>query len=733
MFRIAATLLSLSIAAAAHSEELPATIPASHHAVRPEVVLPDSLSHGRAPAGYSVGNFGIAAAVSADGLEITKSLINPPRQGTFLEPFAKARLSLDANGRSDFRLSSDYVVFPESIAELISPTTDVSARVETMVPISGSAQESDNFSNFIPAIIVQVTLTNHSPASRHIVATYRFNSSRVHGTVTSARRQFTGGDIQQVRTNGSSQTWLMATADKEGPYSMRSFASEIKHEEMSIRTNLTLEPAQTRKVWFSFGVYDPRGFPAHRLLSLRALQDYLLNGGVGTTGERRLDSFEEIKRQRDDFVAALPRTGDPEIDVYVRWYLSAAILLTKGFANGDVLTMGYDTLNQRDSFWASTPHLIYWPNLEARMLRESMEHQKPNGRVDNILPEMVREDAIDKTEYFVLRVARYYRWYGDAQMLHDALPHVRRAIDYLLSLDHEGTGLPMQGSYWADWKDVPGVQGRAYAPHFDLLWLATLKEAQRLAQESGDSEWSGHLGILYDRASERLNRPTTTGGLWSETRYTDVWHDGRQVDYTLEDQTVGAIFNVIPGERLEKIYTKLNRSNESAFGVRETYPYIHSFIQGGSQSEGEYHDGGIWPWLNFMDAWGRFLNGHAIDAERIIKEVGYDDLVRFNDFTPHEFLNGETGQNEGYPIQAWDADLFSAIYFGAFGLERLDGQHLKLSINTPLLRDFDTILRVPEGNLRISRTSGLVAIHKEFEAPLEVEIQPNPGTLLTSH
>jgi Glycosyl-hydrolase family 116, catalytic region len=723
MFRIATALLSISAMAAAQQGQFAANTSALLHAVRPEVALPDSLSHGRVPTGYSVGNFGIAAAVSADGLEITKSLINPPKQGAFLEPFASARLNLNADGRSSFRQISGYVVFPENISELVSPTADVTARIETLTPLSGSAQEDVNFENFIPAVMVQVTLTNHGSVSRRMVATYQVHSASVHGVVTSGTWRSAGSVVQQLHTNGLSQTWLMATADKEGRVAMRPTVDAVKPDMMGIRTDFTLEPGQTQRLWFSFGVHDPKGFSARWLPSLRDLQQYLLDGGAGARGEPRLGSFEAIKRQRDDFVAALPRTGDPEIDVYVRWYLSAAIFLTKGFANGDVLTMGYTAMNQRDSFWSSSPHLVYWPNLEARMLRESMAYQKPNGRVDNVLPELVREDAIDKTEYFILRVARYYRWYGDASMLKDALPHVRRAIDYLLSMDREGIGLPMQGSYWADWKDVPGVQGRAYAPHFDLLWLAALKEARWLAQEAGDSESSLRFEALFERASERLNRSTTAGGLWGGSTYTDVWRDGRRVNYTLEDQTVGAIFDVIPQERLEKIYAKLNGSNESPFGVRETYPYIHQFVQEEDLSEGEYHDGGIWPWLNFMDAWGRFLNGHAIDAERIIKEVGYDDLVRFNDYMPNEFLNGETGQNEGTPIQAWNSDLFSTIYFGAFGLDRVDRRHLKLAINTSSLRDFNTILRVPEGNLRVSRTDGHVEVHKDFAAPLDIKIQ----------
>jgi glycogen debranching enzyme len=444
---------------------------------------------------------------------------------------------------------------------------------------------------------------------------------------------------------------------------------------------------------------------------------------AGSSAEQATQPSLTLKQQHAAFVTSLPRTGDRELDVFSRWYLSAAVLLTKGTSSGEVLTMGYRELNQRDSFWATGAHLIYWPDLELKMLHESMNYQDSKGQIPlTILPTIDRANNIDGNEYFILRIARYYRWYREVAFLNEALPHVKRAINYLISLDHEKIGLPMQQSYWADWKDVPGVEGRRYAPHFALLWLAALKDGQFLAREASDSSYAAWLGALYEKAHERINQDVAQGGLWDQTRYVDLWNDARRTTYSLEDQTLGAVFDVIPHERLENIYFTMNTGNESKFGVRETYPYIPSSDDSFGPGPGQYHNGGIWPYLNFADAWGRFKNGHAADAQRILKEVGYNDLVRFHDYSPSEFLNGDTGENPGFAVQGWDADYFSAIYFGAFGLERLTADELLVHVNLTPAHDFNTTIRVPEGDLVLSRYDGKVKVERKLTRLLKIKL-----------
>src|SRR6185312_5767955 len=51
----------------------------------------------------------------------------------------------------------------------------------------------------------------------------------------------------------------------------------------------------------------------------------------------------------------------------------------------------------------------------------------------------------------------------------------------------------------------------------------------------------------------------------------------------------------------------------------------------------------------------------------------------------------------GFPIHAWDADLFSAIYFGAFGIQRVSAAQIDIRVRTPRTRDFATRLLLPGG------------------------------------
>ena len=95
--------------------------------------------------------------------------------------------------------------------------------------------------------------------------------------------------------------------------------------------------------------------------------------------------------------------------------------------------------------------------------------------------------------------------------------------------------------------------------------------------------------------------------------------------------------------------------------------------------------------------------GRATDAERIVRNVARADLLE--DWTPHENVNGNTGANEGFPIQGWNGALFATLYFGALGVDRLSASEMRVA---PQIRDrdFDTWLVLPEGRARVRRVDG---------------------------
>lgn len=162
------------------------------------------------------------------------------------------------------------------------------------------------------------------------------------------------------------------------------------------------------------------------------------------------------KRKTVLFGDAIPKTGDKELDNYLRWYMIPGISLTKCTKDNNVLTMGYCELNQRDSYWTSWLHLVLFKNVERKMIEESIAYQQPSGKIPTtILPLIERNDDLDINAFFILRVARFYQFYHDKEGLSTYWEALKKAMDWLLSRDFAGDGLPVQISF--------GAIGKMYA------------------------------------------------------------------------------------------------------------------------------------------------------------------------------------------------------------------------------------------------------------------------------
>jgi len=487
-------------------------------------------------------------------------------------------------------------------------------------------------------------------------------------------------------------------------------------------TTLSLKSGEEAESTLILTLYHPNGFYAERFPSINELTSFVSK------------NFDSLRTQTEHFISRILKTGDEKLDEYLRWYMFAGVILTR-LTRDAVLTMGYRELNQRDSYWTSWQHLVFWPTLERKMIEESASYQRDNGKIPTtILPLIEREDDLDINEYFILRASRYYKWCRDEDFLKQIYPSLVKAYEYLGARDEDGDGLLEQKSFWGDWKDVPGVQGRKYSPYVQLLWLAVLNELRSLAEQLGDAEMVRECTKIYELASSTLNKPVENGGLWNGKYYVNVWYNRRKDDHLLEDQTVGAVFGVISPQRLASIYRSL-KANERPWGVRETFPYYDEErfgIRGG-----DYHNGAVWPYLNFVDAFGRFINGYSDDALRILKNVGYWDLEKFGDYLPHENIDGETGQNTHAAIQGWDAAYFGALYFGAFGIERLAKDKIQIAPKVPLKKPLKTFIILPEGEVMLSiipQESGYrVDLTSRLGEPLKISFKaPNGQSLDTT-
>lgn len=344
----------------------------------------------------------------------------------------------------------------------------------------------------------------------------------------------------------------------------------------------------------------------------------------------------------------LPQVTDDH-RILLNLELVPAFSLTRIIKSGELLTMGYCELNQRDSYWTSFVHLILFKNAEIKMINESCQGQLNTGKIPTtLLPLIERKYDIDITAYFVLRIVRFIRYYLDDcnstensnkelfELAEKWYNHAKKAIEYLASLRDEKQ-VPYARDFWADWKDVKGMNDRLYGPHFVLITKAAVKEFN----------W---LSSLLKKNSIEIE--INCEPLWNGQFYQDVMRDGSSDGRFHEDQLICQLWNVCGKERYESMLSYAEKI-ENKFGLPETFPFYPANEFG--YNVGEYHNGGIWPWLSFADAAARIASGHRKSGEELLLKVAKNNIISSGSLCSFEFNNGVTGTSGGNCIQGWNA------------------------------------------------------------------------------
>lgn len=655
--------------------------------------------------GYPIGNFGICGQVNASGEFLPTLMFNPSREGPWLEAVQGGSLRVECGGQSlttgEFQTISSARAFPFARLALQDPRIPgLKVGLKAFSPVA----DQDAFRTSLPVILCRITLANTSDEPLSCALEYSQDSEQDCGAPL-RRPSKKGPEL----AGGSRFAW--GFLPDAGEPALQCAASG-----KSSRATVSLQPGASHSVRFVYAGYDSEGYYSPTLRSVRDVVQHCAG---------QWDDLEQVTVQFSDM---LPSFGDTQLDSYLRWYVAAGVYLTR-VTNSFAITMGYCELNQRDSFWTSWLHLAHWPELEQMMLRETAQQMRPDGKVPTtILPVIEREDDLDINCYFVLRVMRYFDFTHDTRLVREIWPAVKLAMKWLATRDRDGDGLLEQGSFWGDWKDVEGVTGRLHAPHFEFAWLGALKACEELALLLGDREAEDQFHAMSARTEAAVHADYEDGGLWNGRFYTSRWKDGRKDEHVQQDQLIGAVLDLIPPERLASIYDALEPS-WTEWGVRDTYPYREPF----SHSPGDYHNGGIWPFLCFMDAMGRYTNGRAEEAEEIIRRVGLWDLERFGDYTPHEYLDGDTGANRGPVIQGWNADIYAAAVWGAMGLRVVDDRTVQITPAIPPDRPIRTPIRLPWGHLLLEQDgSGCITVKSRCTGIVKVSVGRSAGAELGS-
>jgi uncharacterized protein (DUF608 family) len=562
--------------------------------------------------GYPIANFGLTVNVGSDGSFFGDVLQNTGNLGRWLNDRGSLQFSIEKNGEehsfADFKKKNIARRFPFVHGYYAqSPLIQSEVRTTIFCPLG----VNDAKTSSLQVIMIELNFENKSEKSE------KFNL--LFHTMPSIN--------------------LALHADM--PINVVDSLSFISIE---------LQQKQQLTLRLAVAFYDAEWYSANDFSSASQIADYA-----------RM-KWDTLLYKTQQFENLIPQSFDKEIDEYLRWYMIPAVSLTRITKKEEVLTMGYCELNQRDSYWTSWLHLIFYPELEKKMIEESIAWQQLTGKIPTtILPKIERHDDLDINAFFILRAWRYYEYYNDKALLREWFRALYKAMDWLMTRDTHGDGLPAQVSFWGDWKDVQGIQGRLYSPFSAMTYLAALDKMTQIATLLELDELAANYKIAYQKGYDLLNKPVDEGGLWNGQYYCQRWQNGEVNTHLLQDQMIGVFYDVVPKEYAESIVNTLNNNSLTKWGIAETTPYYSAEW---GYKPATYHNGGVWPWLSFMDCWARLKMGRKEEAIMLIKTVAKADLIDSGDFSPNEHLNSLTGENLGFIIQGWNAALFGVVYFG---------------------------------------------------------------------
>jgi uncharacterized protein (DUF608 family) len=580
--------------------------------------------------GYPVANFALTVNASENGDLYGRIMQNSGKLGAWLEDRGALTFHIEKNGKihsfSEFRKKQVNRTFPFVRNEYAqSPLTEATIGIETFCPLA----INDALISSLPVLLMELTCTNPSKTDE------TFDITVKPETLFAEKAEACKTDFYSGVTTAQHQLACNA---------------ETRWNNGKLSIPVTLKPGERKTFRITIALYDSTWVSANQFRNVSEITDYAHL------------FYAVLKEKTASFDDAIPQTGDAELDKYLRWYMIPGISLTRYTKNDEALTMGYCELNQRDSYWTSWLHLVFFKDLEWKMIEESVAAQHSSGKIPTtILPLIERHDDLDINAFFILRVARFFKYYHNRSELASCWPALKRAMDWLMSRDCLGEGLPCQISFWGDWKDVLGVSGRKYSPFSGLIYLGALKQMMFLSGELNDLSAQRKYEAAYNKGYAFINRPVEEGGLWNGSYYCQRWNDGTVNDRLLQDQTIGILLDVTPRDRAVKIIDALNAQSLTAYGIAETTPY---YPADWGYAPATYHNGAVWPWLSFMDCWSRICLGRKDEAVELVKKVAFADLVASGDWSPNEHINSLTGENLGFILQGWNAGLFGVVYFG---------------------------------------------------------------------
>ncbi|MBK6688942.1 MAG: HAD-IIB family hydrolase [Deltaproteobacteria bacterium] len=288
--------------------------------------------------------------------------------------------------------------------------------------------------------------------------------------------------------------------------------------------------------------------------------------------------------------------------------------------------------------------------------------------------------AIDAGMWAVIAFYNFVRFSGRLELISEYSEQLDRAMAWLSAHDSNGNGL-LEIPEAGDWTDL---FGRSYNVLYDeVLWFrANVCHARLLQRQGRFEEAADHLRRSQQTRDQILGRfwPSTAANVDPLLRsFADQQFSLGDARYLLAEITpfgfnwrcdvignvLAFLFGVLDVDRARTAFRFM-----WGVGVNEPYPVANLYpqVQAGDPDwkpyylvnlqnlPGQYHNGGIWPFIGGM--WVRFIHRlglHDLACRELYRLAEVNRAGKAHDWEFNEWVHGRTGRPMGKSFQAWSA------------------------------------------------------------------------------